>query len=110
MSPLFTKLTDEKLAELTDGEDAYFAALSRLFSHGQLPEGINGFLHGGVVAVKSNGFFKKLELIGMDVQYPDEAEAEEDVYVKSFFFVSQHTESIRPDGRLAAVAACGISD
>ncbi|MBI5454383.1 MAG: hypothetical protein HY956_07150 [Deltaproteobacteria bacterium] len=53
------------LKELSDGvkagkstEEQYFGNLHDLFLCGEPPKGISGFLHGGVVAFKSNGFLK----------------------------------------------------
>jgi hypothetical protein len=154
-----------------DGEESeqiYFRELDKLFNCGQRPDGIQGFLHGGVVAFKSSGFLKKLgknvlndlwpavrpfspwtgktftnttvkgirkyigidaeyykdadqvilgtntysrdfdatlpatlvieqmDKLGMVVEYPNEKERDEDIYVKSFFFIAANNKSINP--------------
>ncbi len=154
-----------------DGEESeqiYFRELDKLFSCGQRPDGIQGFLHGGVVAFKSSGFLKKfdknilnklwpavrpfspwtgktftnttvkgirkyigidaeyykdadqvilgtntysrdfdatlpatlvieqMDKLGMVVEYPNEKERDEDIYVKSFFFIAANNKSINP--------------
>lgn len=155
--------------EGTEPEQEYFKKMHQLFMCGQRPDGIEGFLHGGVVAFRSSGFLKKLnrnvlndlwpavrpfspwtgktftptsvagirkyigadsrryegsepillgantyrkELdpslavtafverlkhIGMVVEYPDEREKEEDIYVKSFYFIAANSRSISPE-------------
>ncbi len=151
-----------------ESEQIYFRELDKLFNCGQRPDGIQGFLHGGVVAFKSSGFLKKLgknvlndlwpavrpfspwtgktftnttvkgikkyigvdaeyykdadqvilgtntynrdfdatlaatlviermNMLGMVVEYPNEKERDEDVYVKSFFFIAANNKSINP--------------
>ena len=151
-----------------DSEEKYFQELHRLFMCGQRPDGIQGFLHGGVVAFKSSGLLAKLEKnvlndlwpavrpfspwtgktftnvplpgiekyigsdsawyerreplilgtntyrknlglslpvtllienldkLGMFVEYPSESEKDEDVYVKSFYFIASMDESLSP--------------
>jgi hypothetical protein len=157
----------------SSSEAAYFDKIHRLFMCGTKPEGIKGFLHGGVVAFKSSGFLEKLDrnvlndlwpkvrpfspwtgktftpakveeieryigadarcyqgafplilgantyrkdldlslgatafvehlgAVGMTVEYPDENEKQEDIYVKSFFFVATNAPSVNPkcDGK-----------
>jgi len=152
-------------------EEAYFAKLQQLFLCGRSPERIGGFLHGGVVAFRSSGFFEcfpgnilndlwpavrpfspwsgkifyhsnlagiskyigedarhyrlfdhiilgcntyekelglslpatafieRLGKIGMAVEYPEPAERDEDVHVKSFYFVATRVPSIGPHSR-----------
>lgn len=46
--------------EGADSEQQYFREIHKLFVCGQRPDGIQGFLHGGVVAFKSSGFLKQL--------------------------------------------------
>lgn len=147
-------------------EERYFKEIHKLFMAGQRPDGIQGFLHGGVVAFKSSGFLKKfdknilnalwpmvrpfspwtgktftdtsvegirkyigrdadhykekepvilgantyrkdldlsltvtafvehLNKIGMVVEYPDEKEKDEDIYVKSFYFIAANNASV----------------
>ncbi len=154
--------------EGTDSEEKFFDKMHELFMCGQRPDGINGFLHGGVVAFRRGGFFKKLgtnilndlwpavrpfspwtgktftkssvdgirryigdsanyyigkgEVIvgtntyrkdldlslpatafierldstGMVVEYPDELEKEEGIYVKSFYFIANYGKSVYP--------------
>lgn len=154
--------------EGTDSEAKFFEKLHDLFMCGQRPDGINGFLHGGVVAFRRGGFFKKLgtnilndlwpaarpfspwtgktftkssidgirryigdsanyyggkgEVIvgtntyrkdldlslpatafierldntGMVVEYPDDKEKEEGIYVKSFYFIANYGKSVYP--------------
>lgn len=149
-----------------ESEERYLKEIHRLFLYGQRPDGIQGFLHGGVVAFKSSGFLKKLDknvlndlwpalkpfspwsgktftnasvegirkyigkdadyykesdpiilgtntyrqdldlslpatafiehldTIGMVVEYPDEKEKDEDIYVKSFYFVAENNKSV----------------
>ncbi len=149
-------------------EDKYFDELHQLFMCGQPPDGIQGFLHGGVVAFKSSGFLKRfnknilnelwpavrpfspwtgktftdssiegiqryighdadyykgkgpiiigtntyrkdldlslpatlfikhLNKIGMVVEYPNEKEKEEEIYVKSFYFIATNDKSVNP--------------
>lgn len=150
-------------------EERYFKDMHSLFMCGERPDGIQGFLHGGVVAFKSSGFLKRLgrnilnELwpvvqpfspwtgktftnssvqgikkyvgkdadhykgvepviigtntyrkeiglslpatafikylnkIGMAVEYPDEKEKEEEIYVKSFYFIASNSKSVNPE-------------
>ena len=152
-----------------ESEVRYFKQIHKLFMCGQRPDGIQGFLHGGVVAFRSSGFLKKLgknilndlwpairpfspwtgktftsisvegirtyignaadyyqgieatilgantyrkdidlslpaaafieqlSKIGMVVEYPDEKERDEDIYVKSFYFIAANSRSVNPD-------------
>jgi hypothetical protein len=152
--------------EEEESEEKYFKEIDKLFMCGQRPDGIQGFLHGGVVAFKSSGFLKKLgknilndlwpavrpfspwtgktftttsmegirkyigndadyykdtdpivlgtntyrkdlditlpatafiehlDKIGMVVEYPDEKEKDEDIYVKSFYFIAENNKSV----------------
>ena len=152
-----------------ESEDQYFAELHKIFLCGERPDGIQGFLHGGVVAFKSSGFLKKLgrnilnelwpvvrpfspwtgktfttsslegirkyiakeadhykgmdniiigtntyrkelglslpvtafvehlDKIGMVVEYPEEKERDEGIYVKSFYFIATHSKSVNPE-------------
>ena len=154
--------------EGTESEEKYFNEMHKLFMCGQRPDGIKGFLHGGVVAFKSSGFLNKLgknilnelwpavrpfspwtgktftsaslegirkyigndadyykgkepviigtntyrkeldlslpatafienlDKIGMVVEYPDEKEKEEGIYVKSFYFIACNNKSVNP--------------
>ena len=41
-------------------------------------------------------FIEHLDAIGMAVEYPDEDEKQEEIYVKSFFFVAKNAPSINP--------------
>jgi hypothetical protein len=154
-----------------DGEESeqiYFKELDKLFNCGRRPDGIQGFLHGGVVAFESSAFLKKFDknvlndlwpavrpfspwtgktftdttvkgikkyigvdaeyykdadqvilgtntysrdfdatlpvlaviermnMFGMVVEYPNEKEKDEDIYVKSFFFIAANNKSINP--------------
>ncbi|MFQ5901073.1 MAG: hypothetical protein ACE5IH_05900 [Thermodesulfobacteriota bacterium] len=152
-----------------ESEDRYFKEIHRLFMCGQRPDGIQGFLHGGVVAFRSSGFLKKLgtnilndlwpavrpfspwtgktftnstvegirkyigkdadhykeaesiiagtntyrkdldlslpttvfieqlNKIGMVVEYPNDKEKDEDIYMKSFYFIATNDRSINPE-------------
>ncbi|MCP3676150.1 MAG: hypothetical protein GY721_00750, partial [Deltaproteobacteria bacterium] len=152
-----------------ESEEKFFKELHKLFICGQRPDGIQGFLHGGVAAFKRGGFLKKidknllndlwpavrpfspwtgktftastvegikkyigedadhykgtapiivgantyrkdldlslpatvfiehLDKIGMVVEYPDAKEKDEDIYVKSFYFVASDQKSVNPD-------------
>lgn len=155
--------------EGAETEDRYFKEIHKLFMCGQRTDGIQGFLHGGVVAFKSSGFLEKLgknvlneiwpavrpfspwtgktfintsvegirkyigknadyykgvepiilgtntyrkdldlslpatafiehlNKIGMVVEYPDEREKDENIYVKSFYFIATNSKSINPE-------------
>jgi hypothetical protein len=155
--------------EGTEPEEKYFNEMHKLFICGQRPDGIKGFLHGGVVAFKRGGFLKKidknilnelwpavrpfspwtgktftssslegirkyigndadyykgkepviigtntyrkelglslpatafienLDKIGMVVEYPDEKEKDEGIYVKSFYFIAANSKSVNPE-------------
>ena len=150
-------------------KEEYFGRLLNVFKCGERPDGINGFLHGGVVSFNNGGFLKKfnrtvlndmypairpfspwtgktftlssvegirkyieedagyyegmnpviigtntyrkdlgltlpatvfiehLDKTGMVVEYPDETEKNEDIYVKSFYFIATNAKSINPD-------------
>ena len=147
----------------------YFDRLLNVFKCGELPDGISGFLHGGVVSFNNGGFLKKfdrtvlndiypavrpfspwtgktftpssaegirkyigdsaryyegmnpviigantyrkdpgpslpvtafielLDRTGMIVEYPDEKEKSDDIYVKSFYFIAASSRSINPE-------------
>ena len=149
-------------------KEEYFDRLLGVFRCGERPDGISGFLHGGVVSFNNGGFLKKfnrtvlndmypavrpfspwtgktftlssvdrirkyigenaryyegmnpviigtntyrkdidlslpatafiehLDKIGMVVEYPDEKEKSEDIYVKSFYFIASNRKSINP--------------
>jgi hypothetical protein len=152
-----------------ESEKRYFKEIHKLFMCGRRPDGIQGFLHGGVVAFKSSWFFKNLgenilndlwpavrpfspwtgktfttvaaegikkyigqdadyykesdpiivgantyrqdldlslpatvfiehlDTIGMVVEYPDEREQDEDIYVKSFYFIAENNKSVNQE-------------
>lgn len=157
---------------IQDGPEAkkrYFDRLLSVFRCGERPDGIQGFLHGGVVTFNNGGFLNKfdrtilndlypvvkqfspwtgktftasdsqaikkyigssaayyngrtpviigtntyrkdlglsmpvtafikhLDRTGMIVEYPDEREKSEDIYVKSFYFIATNNKSINPD-------------
>ena len=152
-----------------ESEERCFREIHKLFMSGRRPDGIQGFLHGGVVAFRSSGFLKKLgknilndiwpavrpfspwtgktftnvsvegirkyigkdadyykgiepivlgtntyrkdlalsltatvfieqlNKIGMVVEYSDEKERDEDIYVKSFYFIAANSRSVNPE-------------
>jgi len=152
-----------------EAKKRYFDRLLSVFRCGQRPDGIQGFLRGGVVTFDNGGFLRKfdrtvlndiyplvkqfspwtgktftasdsrgikkyiggsaayydgrtpvivgtntyrkelglslpvtafiehLKGAGMVVEYPDEKEKSEDIYVKSFYFIATNTKSINPD-------------
>ena len=159
----------EGVAEGKKTEESFFKEIHNLFMQGERPDGIQGYLHGGVVAFKGSGFLKifdknilnqlwpavrpfspwtgktftdtsvekirkyigknadhygakepvilgtntyrkdldlslpatafikHLDKIGMVVEYPDESEKEEDIYVKSFYFIAANNASVNPE-------------
>ncbi len=165
----FLQELSKGVEEGTASEEKYFNEMHKLFMCGQRPDGIKGFLHGGVVAFKRGGFLKKfdknilnelwpavrpfspwtgktftnsslegirkyigndadyykgkepviigtntyrkeldlslpatafiehLDKIGMVVEYPDEKEKEEGIYVKSFYFIAASNKSVNPE-------------
>lgn len=152
-------------------EDKYFKEMHNLFMCGERPDGIEGFFHGGAVALKRGGFLKNfstnvpndiypvlrlfspwtgktfthtslqgikkyigkdadyykdkepvilgtntyrrdmdlslpatafienLDKIGMVVEYPDAKEKDEDIYVKSFYFIANFAESVTSESK-----------
>ncbi len=165
----FLQNLSKGVKEGTESEERYFNEMHKLFMCGQRPDGIQGFLHGGVVAFKRGGFLKKidknilnelwpavrpfspwtgktftsaslqgirkyigndadyykgkepviigtntyrkelglslpittfienLDKIGMVVEYPDEKEKDEGIYVKSFYFIACNSKSVNPE-------------
>ena len=160
----------DKVKEGAESEEKFLKEIHNLFMCGQRPDGIQGFLHGGVAAFRRGGFLKKIskdilnriwpairpfspwtgktfteaplegivkyigkdaahyrgtdpiivgtntyrrdldlslpvtafvehvDKVGMFVEYPDEAEKDEDIYVKSFFFIASNRPSVDPSG------------
>lgn len=161
----------EGIQKTPEYKDKFFEKLLNIFNCGERPDGIKGFLHGGVVSFKNGGFLKKfnrnvlndiypavrpfspwtgktftlssvegikkyignsaryyegiepiiigtntyrkdlglslpitafiehLDKIGMVVEYPDEWEKVEDIYVKSFCFIATNSKSINPENK-----------
>ncbi|MEW6417515.1 MAG: hypothetical protein AB1480_05260 [Nitrospirota bacterium] len=161
----------EGIQKTPEHKDKFFEKLHNIFNCGERPDGINGFLHGGVVSFNNGGFLKKfdrnvlndiypavrpfspwtgktftlssvegirkyignsaryyegidpiiigsntyrkelglslpttvfiehLDKIGMVVGYPDEWEKNEDIYVKSFYFIATNSKSINPENK-----------
>jgi len=50
------------------------------------------------LSLSSTAFIEHLDKIGMAVEYPDEREKDEDIYVKSFFFIAANRKSVNPEG------------
>lgn len=161
----------EGIQKTPEYKDTFFEKLLTIFNCGERPDGIHGFLHGGVVSFKNSGFLRKfdrnvlndiypavrpfspwtgktftassvegirkyignsaryyegiepiligsntyrkdlglslpttvfiehLDKIGMVVEYPDEWEKSEDIYVKSFYFIASNSTSINPENK-----------
>ncbi len=159
----------EDIQKKPDYKDEYFDRLHSIFMCGERPDGISGFLHGGVASFKNGGllkaldrsvlndiypavrpfspwtgktftmssadaikkyigddaiyykdkdtiilgnntyrkelglslpataFIEHLDKTGMAVEYPDENEKNEDIYVKSFYFIATNSKSINPE-------------
>lgn len=159
----------EAIQDEPEAKRKYFNRLLSVFRCGERPDGIQGFLHGGVVTFNNGGFLNKfdrtvlndiyplvkqfspwtgktftssdlqgikkyigssaayyagktpviigtntyrkelglsmpvtafiehLKRTGMVVEYPDEIEKSEDIYVKSFYFIAANNKSINPD-------------
>ncbi|MBC2696306.1 MAG: hypothetical protein HF982_13730 [Desulfobacteraceae bacterium] len=51
-------------------KDKYFDELHKIFMCGERPDGINGFLHGGVVSFKNAGFLTKFDRSVLNDLYP----------------------------------------
>ncbi|MCG2728151.1 MAG: hypothetical protein L6244_05850 [Candidatus Methanoperedenaceae archaeon] len=51
-------------------KDKYFDELHKIFMCGERPDGINGFLHGGVVSFKNAGFLNKFDRSVLNDLYP----------------------------------------
>ena len=51
-------------------KNKYFDELHKIFMCGERPDGINGFLHGGVVSFKNAGFLKKFDRSVLNDLYP----------------------------------------
>ncbi len=56
--------------EGAESEAIYFKKLNELFVCGQRPDGISGFLHGGVVAFKKAGLLKKITVNLLNELWP----------------------------------------
>ena len=152
-------------------KEQYFRKLHEVFMCGERPDGIKGFLHGGVVTFNNGGFLKKfqrnvlndlypavrpfspwtgktfnassaneikkyigqsakyyesttpvivgtntyrketglslpvaafiehLDKVGMVVEYPNESEKSEDIYVKSFYFIASNNTSVNSENK-----------
>lgn len=50
------------------------------------------------LSLSATAFIEHLGKIGMAVEYPDEREKDEKIYVKSFFFIAANRKSVSPEG------------
>ncbi len=49
------------------------------------------------LSLPATAFIENLNKIGMVVEYPDDREKDEDIYVKSFYFIATTNESVNPE-------------
>ena len=57
----FLQNLSKGVKEGTESEERYFNEMHKLLCAARRPDGIQGFLHGGVVAFKRGGFLKKID-------------------------------------------------
>lgn len=51
------------------------------------------------VTLPATAVIERLNMVGMVVEHPDEREREEDIYVKSFFFIASNGKSVNPENK-----------
>lgn len=60
----------EDIQNMPRYRDHYFARLLEVFNCGERPDGISGFLHGGVVSFENGGFLEKFDRSVLNDLYP----------------------------------------
>ncbi len=66
----YLQAISDGVKEQTKSEEKFIAKLDELFAAGERPDGIEGFLHGGVVTFNRGGFFKKFQRNVLNDLYP----------------------------------------
>jgi hypothetical protein len=51
------------------------------------------------ITLPATALIERVDLVGMVVEYPDEREMDEDIYVKSFFFIASNGKSVNPENK-----------
>ena len=86
----FTPATVEKIAKYIGADADYYKDATPLIL------GTNTYRRELDLSLGAAAFIEHLDMIGMAVEYPDEDEKQEEIYVKSFFFAATNAPSINP--------------
>jgi hypothetical protein len=87
----FSPTTVKKLQQYIGENATYYEGTSPLLL------GTNTYRKDLDLSLPATAFVERLKVLGMPVEYPDENEKDEDIYVKSFFFIATNGPSVRED-------------
>ncbi len=87
----FTPTTVEKVEKYIGADAGYYKDAAPLIL------GTNTYRKDLDLSLGVTAFIEHLDAIGMAVEYPDEDEKQEEISVKSFFFVAKNAPSTNPD-------------
>ena len=87
----FTSTTVEKIEKYIGSDAGYYKNATPLIL------GANTYRKEFDLSLGITVFIEHLDAIGMAVEYPDEDEKQEEIYVKSFFFIATNATSLNPD-------------
>jgi hypothetical protein len=86
----FTSVSVDKIKKYIGTDAGYYKNATPLIL------GTNTYRKELDLSLAITAFIEHLDAIGMAVEYPDEDEKQEEIYVKSFFFVAANAPSLNP--------------
>ena len=89
----FTKASIEEIKKYIGSNSRYYEGMDLIIL------GSNTYRKELDLSLPATLFIEHLDKIGMVVEYPDEWEKGEDIYVKSFYFIVTKSKSINPENK-----------
>jgi hypothetical protein len=87
----FTHTSIEEIAKYIGDDAEYYKDADPIIL------GTNTYRRDLDLSLTATAFIENLDKIGMVVEYPDDKEKNEDIYVKSFFFIAENNVSVHED-------------